>query len=288
MANTRYTALVTQFKLDIGDTYGRSITTAIMDAYFTKALDWVLGLHPDKWPFTLVSLILGNGADATLTAADLQTQSITVLSGGSVASTWKWYNASGTAPVPRLNGTMSVKTKTSITGDWKPLGYRDWLTICQMKQFNRTALTTANRDTNQEFWSIKMARDAADTEANNYPTVTIELFPYSYSAANWYVSVDYVRESPTVASGSNADDAFIWALNSAATSTNLNFESALLYFAEMLAFYQIGNQDRMQTAWSMAQMFGEHILKSAGVPANRIHIGPPFVLRPIKISDNAE
>jgi len=233
-------------------------------------------------------LILGNGEGSTLTSADLQSQSITVMTGGAVASTFKWYNASGTAPAPKLNGTMSVKTKTSITGDWKPLGYRDWLTMCQMKQFNRTALTAANLATNQDLWSIKIARESADAGANTYPTVTIELFPYSYTSANWYVMIDYTRESPTVAAGSNADDAFIWALNSSATSTNLNFESAMMYFAEMLAFYQIGNQDKMQTAWSMAQLFGEHILKSAGVPANRIHIGPPFVLRPVKVSDNAE
>ncbi len=270
MASTRYNAIVTQMNADLGETYGRSISTATKLLFLNQAIDWFCGINPLQWNFMRVQLTPGN--------TEKLTHTITIKDGSGAAGTdWKWYNVAGSAPFPKFNGVMSVKTKLTPTADWRALGFRPFGDISQQKAFNRIATTTAN----QELWSIKISNMAS---ASAYPIYTLETYPYSYASASLYYQIDYIRESPAITTelitADNADNSIIWA--------NRNWDNIIMFMAEALCFYQIGNLDKMQSAYSWAKMFAESALRDSGVPANRIHLPPFWVMKPPQLVENAD
>lgn len=250
--NDRYTAVVNQIKADLNVTRGSDWNDARADALLTAASNYFLTHNPDGWPFAMDQV--------TSAAAD---QSLSVQTDAdALGATFTGHRE----PNYYTPAIWVVKTNlTGASGSWKDLKYRTWTTMSRSPDYNRTATSTAN----QRYWSVKVGGSSTATKR---PTVTIETFPYSYATNLLYYQIDYQIETPVIATGTNADDAFIW--------EDQAWDMSIVgYIAEAMIAHEQNKPDYYNRAWYMGREFLKSTLLSAGVEEHRIHLPPPIYNR---------
>ena len=254
MARARYDKVVAQIQADLRQERGRGLDSTRLDSAITDAADWFLSTHPDGWRFAQVHVESG-----------ALTESVSIRGEDGAADT-------PFTALPRLSGLWIVKTQIGGTsGDWKPLKHRPWQTISQMAVYNRTASTTELL--NQTYWSFKIA---GTITATKFAVWTLETFPYSYAGSDAqkpYYQIDYRRQTPTFAAGTNADDAFIWEDDS--------WDRIITYMAESFIAHELNDiiPGVFDRAWGMARELASRALRDDGVSNRRIHLPPPFLTR---------
>lgn len=261
MANTRYSAMTALINADLRQEQGRTITTARMDAALSVALDWFYSLHPSHWPWLWVF---------TQTATSGVNESLSIQTDTGALGTMF------TGMAPRMSSRWIVKSGVGTTSvaptSWRPLKHKPWQTISQMsKWFNRTATTTNN----QTYWSLKIDSTATATKRS---VITLESFPYSYATGILWYQIDYPRITPTIASGSNADDALI--------HDETVYDCIVAYFAEALIAHELNDviPGAFDRAWGIARELAHRALVNAGVGERTIKF--EWISR--KTSDDAE
>ena len=154
-----------------------------------------------------------------------------------------------------------------------PCDFEPWSMIARSKtRFNRTATTTAA----QETFSLKTTQV---TTADTRPVSTLETFPYSYATGILWYQIDYWRQTPQIAAGASADDDIL---------NDVEDDLILAYLAEALGAHLIADGATMERSWFLAREFLHRALKNAGIPAHKISLPPPFIMRDPDVNTRGE
>ena len=259
MARLRYDKCVAQIKADLRQTQGRDLDATRLDQMLTVAANWFMSINPNGWPWMLVQSETTDADPSTIN------ESLSVRTNAGV------WDATHFPVPPRLpGGILQVRTRNgnAAAAKWRTLKPLSWNRLINMSDvYNRTAGTTQN----QIYWALKYVGD--DT-ATKFTTITIETYPYSYATADLFYRLDYYRQTPPIAAGANADDAFIW--------LDDVYDYIVLYFAEALMAHELGDvvTGVFERAWGLARELAHKALVSAGVSERRIKLPPPWIVRP--------
>lgn len=223
MANTRYTAVVNQIIADVGTS-----REGIIDD-IDRQLNWAAELWASSYDWNW----LYEYAELT----------------GKTESVSMDETTFGTGKAPRPNGLIVVATRVG-SDDYIPLDYVPWEDIANSpKRYNRTATTSAN----QEVYTVK--RDSG--------TYTLETFPYSYATGLLDYQITYIRKLPTIVSGANADDAFIW---------DSDHDMVIAHIAEIAIAHELQDDDMFRRAVALSNMEVNALLQAYGIPAGRLKL----------------
>jgi len=263
MARTRYDNCVTRIEANAQARTGRTFPAGVIDRALTLGIAWFESLHPTAWPWQIVNVEI-----------DAATESLEIVkSDGTAGTLW------GTNPTPRINGIQSVLTQVGAsTGRWRALQGKEWKDMVMSASFYRSVDGgTSDPQKNQTIWSEKHNHSGV---AASVGTITLETYPYTYGGTNaqkLYCNITYIRDTPTVAVGTNADDAFLW--------SEIAWDYVPSYLAEAMLAHQINNFEAFESAMYLARLSAKAALIQAQVPSSRIELPPPFILRQAHTSE---